>query len=241
MMVHSWRGTVGVIKPTYRVGSLESFIRLLPDGVGVLPLYLNVRRGTEKEFLDTMDAIREKVAELAEAGVDLIHPEGAPPFMLHGFDGEAQIVAEMQAEHRRPVYTSGMTHVEALRALNVRCLVGVTYFSGEINERYATYFRQAGFEVLAMEGIPVPFEDVVRLSPYEIYAFVKKIFLNCPQADGLYLLGSAWKVLGMVEMLEQDLGVPVVHPVPARVWATQKRLHVRETRTGFGRLLAEMP
>ena len=241
MMVHSWRGTVGVIKPTYRVGSLESFIRLLPDGIGVLPLYLNVRRGTEKEFLDAMTPIREKVAELAEAGVDVIHPEGAPPFMVRGFDGEAQIVAEMEAEYGRPVYTSGMTHVEAMHALGITRLVGVTYFSGDINERYADYFRQAGFNVLAMEGIPVPFQDVVKLSPYEVYAFVKKIFINCPHADGLYLLGSAWKVLGMVEMLEQDLGVPVVHPVPARVWATQKRLRVRETRNGFGRLLAEMP
>ena len=35
MAFDSWRGTVGVIKPTFRPGSLEEFIKLLPDGFGV--------------------------------------------------------------------------------------------------------------------------------------------------------------------------------------------------------------
>jgi hypothetical protein len=48
----SWRGVVGVIKPTHRPGSLEEFIRLLPEGIGVIPLFLGIRAGTEKEFLD---------------------------------------------------------------------------------------------------------------------------------------------------------------------------------------------
>jgi len=35
--------------------------------------------------------------------------------------------------------------------------------------------------------------------------------------------------------------VPVVHPVPARVWEMQKRLHVRQPRLGYGHLLAAFP
>jgi hypothetical protein len=37
-MFESWRGIVGDIKPTHRPGSLEEFIRLLPEGIGVIPL-----------------------------------------------------------------------------------------------------------------------------------------------------------------------------------------------------------
>src|SRR5437879_149770 len=123
----SAHGTVGLVKPTYRPGSLEEFVRLLPEGIGVIPLYLDIRRGTREEFARVIDAVEEKVAKLAEIGVDLIHPEGAPPFMLLG------------------------------------------------------------------------------------------------------------------EPLERELGVPVVHAVTARVWAVQRRLGVHETRTGYGRLLAELP
>ena len=39
--------------------------------------------------------------------------------------------------------------------------------------------------------------------------------------------------------LERDLGVPVVHPVTARAWEIQKRLHIRKPVTGYGRLLAD--
>lgn len=241
MSLHSWRGSVGVIKPTHRPGSLEDFIRLLPKGIGVVPVYLGLKAGTEKEFMDAMDPIKEKVAQLAGLDVDIIHPEGAPPFMLRGYQGEADIIREMEQKHGKPIFTSGTSQIEALKALDVRKMVGITYFTGDINKKYADYFTEAGFEVMAMEGIPVPFADVARLSPYEIYAFIKKEFLKHPEADGVYLLGSAWHILDIVQMLEQDLQVPVLHPVPARVWATQKRLHVRQPIKGFGQLLEEMP
>ena len=55
------------------------------------------------------------------------------------------------------------------------------------------------------------------------------------------MLGTGWKVLDVIELLEQDLGVPVVHPVTAQVWEFQKRLHIHEPRSGYGKLLAELP
>jgi maleate isomerase len=220
---------------------LEEFIRLLPEGIGVVPVYLNFQRGTEDEFRGALDAVHEKVAELAKEGVDLIHPEGAPPFMVHGFDGEAKIIKDWEAEFGIPMVTAAQTQVEALRALGVKKFAGVTYFTGGINDMFTRYFRSAGFEVLAMEGMEVAFADVGRLASTEIYAHTRRTFLKNPGADGIYMLGTGWRCLDIVRLLEEDLQVPVVHPVPARVWAVQKRLHVRQPAKGFGRLLEEMP
>jgi maleate cis-trans isomerase len=61
-----------------------------------------------------------------------------------------------------------------------------------------------------------------------------------PKADAVYLLGSGWRVLPVIDVLEQDLGIPVVHPVPARCWEIQKRLHINEPVPGYGVLLEEM-
>jgi len=237
----SWRGVVGVVKPTHRPGSLEEFIRLLPDGIGVVPVYLNFKRGTEDEFRGALNAVEEKVAELATEGVDLIHPEGAPPFMVHGYKGEEKIIKEWEAKYKIPMVTATQTQVEALRALNVKRFVGVTYFIGKVNDITTRYFQDAGFDVLGMEGIPVAFEDVGRLASQEIYAHTRKAFLKNQNADGIYMLGTGWRCLDIIHLLEEDLQVPVIHPVPARVWAIQKRLHVRQRVKGFGRLLEEMP
>src|SRR3990172_5818188 len=81
-----------------------------------------------------------------------------------------------------------------------------------------------------------------------------KVFISCswqillPQntigtttAQGIYLLGSgAWRVVDVVPV-EDDLEVPVVHPVAARVWYVQKQMRIRQPVTGAGRLLAELP
>ncbi len=236
-----WRGTVGVIKPTMRPGGLEELIRLLPEGIGVLPLFVNIRRGTADEFKDVLPAFEARVAELAEANVDLVHPEGAPPFMVHGLEGERTIVRRWEEQYGVPIVTAPMTQVEAMNALGLQRIVGVTYFSGSINDTFARYFADAGFDVLAMEGMEVPFQAVGRLSSHEVYAHARKAFLRHPSADGIYMLGSGWRVLDIVDLLEQDLEVPIVHAIPARVWSIQRRLHVRQPVQGFGRLLAEMP
>lgn len=241
MAFKTWRGTVGIIKPTMRPGGLEDMIRILPLGIGVIPLYNDIRRGTDDEFEAVMADYDDKVARLAGAEVDLIHPEGAPPFMRLGYDGERGRIEGWEAKHGIPVFTSSTNHIAALRALGVRKFVGASYFAGEINNSFARYFTDAGFEVLAMEGIAVPFQEAGGLSSHQVYAHVKQVFLANPGAEAVYLLGSAWSVLDVIDILERDLGVPVVHPIPARVWEIQKRLHVHEPRPGYGRLLADMP
>jgi len=240
-MSSSWRGSVGIIKPTLRLGGIEEFIRLLPEGIGVLPLFVNIRKGTADEFMSVLDHFEARVKELAEAGVDLIHPEGAPPFMVHGLEGERGIVARWEKAYGVPIVTAAMTQVEAMHALGLRRIVGMTYFRGELNQTFTRYFQDAGFEVLAMVGMDVDFDRVQELSSRQVYAHARDAFLKHRDADGIYMLGSGWHVTDILQILEDDMGVPVVHAVTARVWAIQQRLHVHEPRRGYGRLLAELP
>jgi len=237
----SWRGVVGVIKPTLRPGSLEELIRILPEGIGVIPLFLDIKKGTKEEFDRGITQFEPLMAQLAEAKVDLLHPEGAPPFMMLGHKGEAKLIASWEKRYKIPVFTSGTNHVRALKALGIKRFVGASYFTGAINNVFAQYFTDAGFDVLGMEGISVPFDQVGHLSSEVVYAHVKKAFLkHRDKAQGIYLLGSGWRVMNIIDTLEQDLGVPVIHPVPARCWEIQRRLLVNQPVPGYGQLLAEM-
>ena len=62
-----------------------------------------------------------------------------------------------------------------------------------------------------------------------------------PGAQAIYIQGSGWRTLDIIETLERDFGVPVVHAVAAKAWEIQKRLNVFAPRQGYGRLIAELP
>ena len=48
-----------------RPGMTEEVCRLLPDGIGLIPLFLNVSRGTQDEFAGMMPHYEKLVAVLA--------------------------------------------------------------------------------------------------------------------------------------------------------------------------------
>ena len=231
-----------MIWPTLRVGGLEELCRLAPRGDRrAAALRRTFARARSRSFEAPSSWSRSACKELADAGVDLIHPAGAPPFMVHGLAGERAICARWEQRYGIPIVTSAQSQVEALRALGVTGLVGHHLPPRRDQRVFAALLPRCGFDVPAMEAMEVAFDAAQRLSSREIYAFARSVFFNHPGADGIYLLGSGWRCLDIVEMLEQDLQVPVVHAVAARAWAIEQRLHVRHTVRGYGRLLAEAP
>ena len=241
MAFGSWRGTVGIVRPTLRTGGFEDLVRMLPEGIGVIPLFADVREGSEKEFKTVLDRYKKKVAKLAEVGCDVINPSGAPPFMVLGYAKEQALIRAWEKKYRTRIFTSGTSHIDALRALKVKRFIGATYFRGDINRIYAKYFADAGLDCLDMVGMDVDFDKAQDLSSQQVYAFIKQAFLARRGAQAIYMLGPAWRTLDIIETLEGDLGVPVVHAIPAQCWDIQRHLQVRQPVQGFGRLIAQMP
>ncbi|HEX9443720.1 MAG TPA: hypothetical protein VGA73_06350 [Candidatus Binatia bacterium] len=240
-MYYGARGIVGLVKPTYRPGSMESFIKLMPEGVGFIPFHVGIRAGNEEEFRQALAVAEKKVAKLAELGADVVMIMGAPPAMVRGHGADKEIAARLTAAHGVPVLIATIAQVEAFRALGIKKLVGITYFSDDMNRRFAKFLEDDGFEVAAMEGLKVPFHDAGKIPPEEIYRFAKKVFLEHGPADGIYMLGAGWHNLPVIEALERDLKTAVVSSIPAQVWATKKKLQLWEPVKGYGRLLEEMP
>lgn len=240
MTFSSWRGTVGLIKPTMRPGSLEELVRLLPEGIGVIPILQSVSRGSADEFETALESYYRNALKLAEAGVDLIHHAGTPPFMMLGVQAEAQLMRDWSLETGIPNFTVNQNITKALRTLGARRIVGASYSSLQ-NTLTETYLTEAGFSVLAMEPIDVPFEQAGTISPHLVYAHVRRIVLANPKAQAIYLQGNAWRLRSIVEKMEQDFGIPVIETGCALSWEIQQRLTIREPRDDCGRLLREMP
>lgn len=128
----------------------------------------------------------------------------------------------------------------ALKALNLKKFVGIGYDFDDTSI-VARYFTDAGFNVIELEKLPGPWEEVGRVSSKDIYLQAKSLFLRHPAADGIYFQGGKVRILDIIDPLEEGLGVPVIHSGVTQCWEIQTRLHVHQPQSGFGRLLAELP
>jgi maleate isomerase len=235
-----WRGVVGMVRPTRRPGTLEELIRILPEGIGIVPLLLNFKAGSKDEFLNSIPLYERFASELAEQGVDMIMLSGAPPFMLLGQEKEASLTKAWTKKFKTPVLTDPQMQVAALRAMKIKTFIGASY-SALQNGIVLDYMTTAGFKALSMEPIDVPFDQVAQISVERLYAHVKRLYRQHRNADGVYIQGGGWQTVRVVELLEKDLGIPVVHATICQAWQILKHLDVRETKPDYGRLLSELP
>jgi len=240
----NYRGLVGNIKPRATDSSLVDMIRLLPEGIGVIPVYLNLQTGSREEYGSAYPVYEKHIEYLASQKCNVIAIEGAPPFMLLGPKGEAEMVDGWKRKYKTDMFTSSQNQVNAFRALKVKKILGLTSGSGgpEMEKVYAKYFEDSGFSVVAMQGMGgVEFKAVQDVPQEKIAAFVKKTFNEHKGADAVYILGSSLEALPLIAPLERELGVPVVQAIAGRIWEIQKRLKVHEPIKGYGRLLETLP
>jgi maleate isomerase len=233
---------IGVIKPSTRQSkSYGELAALLPPDVRLSARHAPVEHGALEEFARAIPTYETLAAELVEEGADIIHAEGTPPFMILGYAGERETIDRWEQRFQRPVFTSTMCQTNALRALGVEKLVDAGYdpTTGPHAERY---FRDAGFQVLGVEKVPVDWGVVGDVSDDDAYEMLAGVLRKFGGADGLCLQGSSkWRLSGVIPRLEREFGVSVVHPVAARYWELMARLGRRIAKPDLGRLLSEMP
>ena len=152
-MYYGARGIVGLVKPTYRPGSMESFIKLMPEGVGFIPAHAGIRAGNEKELQEALTVAEKKSRAVGRAwrrrGDDhgRAADDGARPRR-----GSARSPIRLTKKYKIPVTVATIAQVDAFRALGMKTLVGITYFQDDMNQRFAKFLEDDGFDVQRDEG-----------------------------------------------------------------------------------------
>ena len=233
--------TVGIISPSPRGIIPEELRSILPREIEIAPDACNIAHGTLPELEDAFACFNQKIADLAALKVDLIHPAGVPFFLL-GPEGERAMIGKWEDRHGIPIFTNPMSQVNALRALDAKRIIVSSYFTAVINDRFTQYLVQAGFDVLESIAYEVDFTAVRQLTAATLKAFFDALRARNPAAEALMLIGPGWRAtLGMVEEMEKDYRIPVIHHVPTQSWEIQRRLGFRRPSQGFGRLIWEFP
>ena len=98
------------------------------------------------------------------------------------------------------------------------------------------YWEAAGFEIAGyrrLEGV----SNIYAESEERAYRLARDA--DASGADAVLLSGTGLPTVGVLELLEQDLGKPAISSMQACLWHALRTAGVRDSISGFGRLLAE--
>ncbi|MEM9574576.1 MAG: hypothetical protein AAF870_05025, partial [Pseudomonadota bacterium] len=72
----------------------------------------------------------------------------------------------------------------------------------------------------------------------DVEALYRQVRAACPsEADGVLIIGTGFRCVGILQSLEQDLGKPVVAANQASLWHCLRLSGIHAPVSGYGRLL----
>jgi len=172
--------------------------------------------------------------------------------VIGGAGWDAAVVGEMQAilGGATAVTTNGLDTAAGLRAVGARrpFLVLPAWYGDAPVEAALGYYAGQGFDPAGhLRFDPGPrWRDIPRGDLYaeglavaqEIEPLYRQIVDACPaEADAVFIAGTGFRCVGIVEALEAALGRPVVTANQASLWRCLRLAGVQAPVARYGRLL----
>lgn len=156
-----------------------------------------------------------------------------------GAEAERQVQARLQERAKgAPLILTCQAAAAALRSLGARRLsiVHPPWFSEASNSAGATYWREAGFDVVRCVRLE-PLRSFTEVPPAELFRFVSG---NTPrEVEAVFIGGNGLRAIGTIRELEARLRKPVLSANQVLIWdalrsvgQTSVRNYGRVFRTG---------
>ena len=152
----------------------------------------------------------------------------------NGFKNEETLSDRIAALTGTRAVTAAQAIFAALRHLHVKKLALGTPYPESISAMGRAYWESAGFQIVGYRRL-ANVENIYDESEERAYRLARQA--DVPDADAVLLSGTGLPTIGVLELLERDLGKPVISSNQASLWRALRLAGVREPVAGFGRLL----
>lgn len=256
-----WVYKIGFISPPawFDISPME-FRRIAPENTITLQTLIRPHDfGYKKQdFINSVNELKVCYDSLSGAGADVIVQFGYPFSIYHGWEQALQIQREIENRGDAGFIMMGIEAVNALKHLDCQSIaVASTYYSDRLFLILEKFLTAAGIDVLHTENwqtgelknekdseifiVEGEYDPMNWETPVQaVQNAVRSVLEQTPEADGVLVTGGGMRVLDIVEDLEKELNKPVIGGDISLYWGIFRRLAIRETIQGYGRLLASL-
>ena len=239
--MYGWRARIGHVAPSRGDTLVYEFYKMFPEGFMMLNTTGTVRQLVDSDFESQLSRIEEAAQDLVDNNCDSIIFSGSPLFTRLPFGADRELGKKLSDKFGVPVAAGLTAEVEALTAMKCTKLVIGTPYEDEINRRLKRHLEQSGFEVLQIAGYGVrknsQLTDLPVHAPYKI---AKRLYAKGRDADGVFIACPRWPTITDVQLLEDEIGKPVITSSLACCWYAMKLIDIKEKVKGFGRLMESL-
>jgi maleate isomerase len=235
-----WRARLGFLVPPGNPTVETEMIAMVPQGVSLHFHRMTARGATgslegqderNRMMVDNLDGSTELLAMVNPDVIVIAHT--ATSYYL-GSEREIDLLARLQKSTGKHVITAFGSVLRALERLNVRRLALGTPYSPETTLEGKSVLEAHGFEVVNfadLKGVTNIYDETAERA----YGLARSI--DREDAEAVFLSGTGMPTIPVLELLEQDLGKPVISSASAMMWYALRLAGVRHPIPGYGRLL----
>ena len=215
--MYSMRARIGVIAPLD--DQVEyAFNKYAPEGVSFDSTRLSFPGPTPEGLIYLSDQLEEAAKMYAKKRHDVVLFGCTSGSCIKGYGFDKECIERIERASGWPGLTTSTAVLEAFQALGLNKTVVMTPYPEETNLAEKKFLEDNGLEVTSITG--VGFNRVGEFS------HPSKYFLSC--------MGLA--TMELVEILEEDLGMPVITSHQASLWACLRHSRVNDKLPGLGKL-----
>jgi maleate cis-trans isomerase len=220
-MVYGSRARIGLIVPPTNTANEAEWHSMAPKDVSIhsarMPLHADTKSEAGISALHT--DIEKFSADLNQAEVDVVAYGCTAGSMVSPVDSLAHFITEKTG---CKALTTAQSIVKALQALNAKRIAVATPYFDAMNNHERLFLSENGFDVVSMEGLGfgssgvTDFRNICRITPGEISDLARRV--DSEDADAVLLTCTDLSTLSVINLLEKELGKPVVSSNTATFW-----------------------